>query len=44
MKSFSRTAGFMLMLLLVLTNSGCGQKGPLYLPDKPEKIEQHGRI
>jgi len=41
MKSFSRTAGFMLMLLLVL---GCGQKGPLYLPDKPEKIEQHGRI
>ncbi|MDQ3564711.1 MAG: lipoprotein [Pseudomonadota bacterium] len=32
------------MLLLVLTNSGCGQKGPLYLPDKPEKIEQHGRI
>ncbi|MGH8491316.1 MAG: LPS translocon maturation chaperone LptM [Gammaproteobacteria bacterium] len=44
MKSFRRTAGFILMLLLVLTDSGCGQKGPLYLPEKPEKIEQDGRI
>ncbi|MGH8521163.1 MAG: LPS translocon maturation chaperone LptM [Gammaproteobacteria bacterium] len=44
MRSFRRTTGFFLMLLLVLTNSGCGQKGPLYLPDKPEKTGQHGRI
>ncbi|MBA3494693.1 MAG: lipoprotein [Gammaproteobacteria bacterium] len=44
MKSFRRTAEFILMVLLVLSNSGCGQKGALYLPDKPEKIEQHGRI
>ncbi|MFH0344563.1 MAG: lipoprotein [Chromatiales bacterium] len=44
MKSFRRTAGFILLVWIVLTNSGCGQKGPLYLPDKPEKIEQRGRI
>ncbi|MGH8531491.1 MAG: LPS translocon maturation chaperone LptM [Gammaproteobacteria bacterium] len=44
MKSFSRTAGFIIMLLLFLTDSGCGQKGPLYLPDKPEKTERHGRF
>ncbi|MGH8508583.1 MAG: LPS translocon maturation chaperone LptM [Gammaproteobacteria bacterium] len=44
MKSFRRAAGFMLIAWIIFTNSGCGQKGPLYLPEKPEKIEKHGRI
>ena len=27
----------MLMLMFTMVLPGCGQKGPLYLPDKPEQ-------
>ena len=27
----------LLLLVLALVTTGCGQKGPLYLPDKPEQ-------
>lgn len=30
-----RLRGFLNGLLLVLLLTGCGQKGPLYLPDEP---------
>ena len=30
--------GWLLLILAALTSSGCGQKGPLYLPDKGGKV------
>ena len=30
----------LLFLLLALVMTGCGQKGPLYLPDKPAQSPQ----
>jgi predicted small lipoprotein YifL len=30
----------LLLLALALVMAGCGQKGPLYLPDKPEQPPQ----
>ena len=30
--------GWLLLALAALTSSGCGQKGPLYLPDKGGKV------
>ncbi|MGB5259201.1 MAG: lipoprotein [Gammaproteobacteria bacterium] len=34
---FQYRACLLLITLLVLTVQGCGQKGPLYQPDDPER-------
>ena len=35
-----RHTRYLLLLALVALLAGCGQKGPLYLPEKPEAQEQ----
>ncbi|WP_194757437.1 LPS translocon maturation chaperone LptM [Aliidiomarina indica] len=34
-----RTKTIMLALTTLLVLAGCGQKGPLYLPEEPEQTE-----
>lgn len=33
-----------LLLMMILATTGCGQKGPLYLPDEPATPEEQPEV
>ncbi|MCF6281267.1 MAG: lipoprotein [Candidatus Polarisedimenticolaceae bacterium] len=46
MKPGRRSPPYLVYILLaaLLSLAGCGQTGPLYLPDQNEQQEQHGSL
>ncbi len=40
----NRAKSAVVLLLLTSLLSGCGQKGPLFLPGEPEQLAQHTAI